>query len=81
MAKLLAIDKCRFQGEGKSALITFVGEYQVLLPHALAIECLMSDDCSGRKQTKNPIYLLHRLEDAVKAGACLGNGFPVWHQM
>lgn len=67
MAKLLVIDKCRFQGESKSALSRFVKVHQVVVPHVLAVECLVSDDCSGRKQAKNPIGLLHRLEDVVKA--------------
>lgn len=80
MAKLLVIDKCRFQGESKSILIRFVKEYQVILPHVLAIECLMSDDCSGKKQTKNPIGLLHRLEDVVKAGAYFGRSSVSIHR-
>ena len=72
MAKLLVIDKCCFQGARESRLIEFVGEHQVLLPHALAVECLMSKNCTGRKPAKDPINLLHKVEALVKAGAYFG---------
>jgi len=80
MAKLLVIDKCCFQGTAEPRLIEFVREYQILLPHALAIECLISDDCNGRNPTKNPISLLHRLEALVKAGAHFGRSSVSIHK-
>jgi len=80
MAKLLVIDKCCFQGTSGSRLIEFVREYQVFLPHALAIECLTSDDCDGRKPLKNPIDLLHRVEALVKAGAYFGRSSVSIHK-
>lgn len=72
MTRLLAIDKSCLHGTNEARLIEFVQEHQVLLPHALAIECLISDDCNGRKPRKNPICLLHRVEALVKAGAYFG---------
>ncbi len=72
MAKVLVMDKCCFQGIGKSRLVEFVGKYRVVLPHILAIECVTSDDCTGKRPAKNAIKLLHRVEALVKAGAYLG---------
>ncbi len=72
MAKLLVIDKCCFHGTTGPPLIEFVREHRVFLPHALGIECLISDDHKGTKSTKNPIGLLHRVEALVKAGAYFG---------
>jgi hypothetical protein len=80
MAKLLVIDKCCFQGASEARLIEFGGKYQVFLPHALVIECLISDDCDGRKPCKNPIYLLHRVEALVKAGAYFGRSSVSIHK-
>jgi hypothetical protein len=80
MAKLLVIDKCCFQGTAEPRLIEFVREYHVFLPHALAIECLISDDCNRRNPHKNPICLLHRVEALVKAGAYFGRSSVSIHK-
>jgi len=80
MAKLLVIDKCCFQGTTEPRLIEFVQGHQVLLPHALAVECLISDDCNGRNPRKNPICLLHRVEALVKAGAYFGRSSVSIHK-
>ncbi len=80
MAKLLVIDKSCFHGTTEPHLIEFVQKYQVLLPHALAIECLVSDDCNGRKPSKNPIRLLHTVEVLVKAGAYFGRSSVSIHK-
>lgn len=75
MAKLLVIDKCCFQGAKESDLIEFVKRNQVLLPHALGIECLTSSDCNGRRPSEAPVHLLQKVETLTKAGAYLGRSF------
>ncbi len=78
--KLLVLDKCVFHGTRESCLTKFVGEYHVLLPHALAIECLVSDDCNAKKKTKAPILLLSRVETLVKAGAWFARSSVAMHR-
>ena len=72
MSKLLVIDKCAFQGIQEPLLIEFVNNYNVVLPYVLGIECLMSENKQTAKQGKDPIGLLHRVDDVVKAGAYFG---------
>ncbi len=80
MAKLLVIDKSCFHGSPISRLVEFVAEYRVVLPHVLAVECLVSDDFSGRKPRKNPNRLLHEVEALVKAGAYFGRSSVSIHK-
>jgi hypothetical protein len=72
VSKLLVIDKNRFQGIPSVLLLEFVKNYRVVLPHALAIECLISENNKGTTPSKNPIALLGRVDDMVKEGACFG---------
>jgi len=72
MSKLLVIDKNRFQGIAEPLLVKFVRNYNVVLPYALGIECLISNDGKGRRPGKSPMRLLSRFDAAVKAGAYFG---------
>jgi len=72
MPKLLVIDKSVFHGAASDKLIKFAKNNSVVLPYALAIECLMSEKKHGIKGAKDPIRLLHKVEDVVKAGAYCG---------
>ena len=69
MPKLLVIDKSIFHGLYDEKLCVFVKDYNVVLPHALAVECLMSEN---QKTGKNPVVLLSRFNEAIKAGAKMG---------
>ena len=72
MLKLLVIDKCVFQQVQESLLIEFVKHHNVVLPHVLLVECLMSDDLNGSKPAKDRMVLLSRIEKVVKSGAQVG---------
>jgi hypothetical protein len=72
MAKFLIIDKNIFQGTTISQLINFVKIHNVVLPHALIVECIISDDEGGKKPPKNPADLLNRFTELIKAGANIG---------
>jgi hypothetical protein len=72
MPKLLVIDKSVFHGTTNRELVNFAKHCNVVLPYAIVIECFISEKKDGKKQTKDPIYLLHRVEDTVKAGAHCG---------
>jgi hypothetical protein len=72
MPKLLVIDKNRFQGIPPVLLLEFVKNYRVVLPYSLCVECLMSDDDKGMRPTKDPVVLLKKLDNVVKAGAYVG---------
>lgn len=72
MPKLLVIDKNRFQGIPLVLLLEFVKNCRVVLPYSLCVECLMSDDDKSRRPTKNPVVLLKKLDNVVKAGAYVG---------
>jgi len=71
MPKLLVVDKSVFHSLCccEEKLCTFVKDYNVILPNALAIECLISE-----KQTsdKDPAKLVRRFDTAIKAGAKMG---------
>lgn len=73
MSKLLVIDKSIFHGLNDKKVCTFVKEYNVVLPHVLAVECLMSEN---QKPGKNPVKLLRRFDEAIKAGAKMGYSSP-----
>ena len=73
MSRLLIVDKCIVHRRAQlSSLADFVRNYRVVLPYALCIECLMSDDKDGHRSDKDPITLLGHLEALVKAGASIG---------
>ena len=69
--KLLVIDKSVFHSlcVCEEKLCAFVKDYNVILPNALAIECLISE-----KQTsdKDPVKLVQDFDAAIKAGAKMG---------
>jgi hypothetical protein len=77
MSKLLVIDKSVFHQTVLYAtyakqLAEFVKSHWVVFPHALGVECVTSDDKNGQKTSKDPIRLMEKLVDLVKAGASIG---------
>jgi len=72
MVKLLVIDKNRFQGIPFDLLIEFVKNYYVVVPHILAVECLISENRYPSEKTKDPLILLNRLDRIIKGGANIG---------
>ena len=68
--KLLVVDKSIFHAlhHCDEKLCAFVKNYNVVLPHTLAIECIISE----KKLGKEPDKLLRGLDKAVKAGANIG---------
>ena len=71
MSKLLVVDKSIFHCLSlcDEKLRAFVKDYDVVLPHALAIECLISEN---QTSDKDPIKLLKGFDGAIKAGANMG---------
>lgn len=74
MPKLLIIDKSVFHKSVihknfTDQLIKFVQSHLVVLPHALVVECIISDDEGGSKPVKNPENLLEKVVILIKAGA------------
>jgi hypothetical protein len=69
--KLLVVDKSVFHSlcSCEQKLCAFVKHYNVLLPHALAIECLISGSQSPDKDARE---LISRFHAAIKAGANMG---------
>jgi hypothetical protein len=74
MSKLLVLDKSVFHAlhHCDEKLCVFVKNYNVVLPHTLAIECVISEEKKG----KEPDKLLRALDKAVKAGANIGYQSP-----
>jgi hypothetical protein len=70
MPKLLVVDKSIFHSlyRCEQKLCAFMKDYNVVLPHALAIECVISE--------KEPDKLLRGLDKAIKAGANVGYQSP-----
>jgi len=70
LPKLLVIDKSVFHTfyDCDEKLCQFVKKYNVVLPHTLAIECVISE----KNQGKEPDILLRGLDKAIKAGANIG---------
>jgi hypothetical protein len=66
------MDKSVFHGTSPERLIQFVGEYNVLLPNTLGIECIISDEEDGKKPSKNPSRLLDKLCILIRNGAYSG---------
>ena len=71
MSKLLVVDKSVFHAlyQCDDKLCAFVKKYNVVLPDALAVECLISEN---QDLSKNPEKLLRGLDKAIKAGANIG---------
>jgi hypothetical protein len=71
MPKLLVFDKSVFHSLCccEEKLCTFVKDYNVILPNALAIECLISEK---QNSDKDPVKLVQRFDVAIKAGAKYG---------
>jgi len=67
MPKLLVVDKSVFHTfyDYDEKLCEFVKKYNAVLPHTLAIECVISEN----KSDKEPDKLCIRLGNAIKAGA------------
>jgi hypothetical protein len=72
MGKLLIIDKNRFQGIPEELLCRFVRDYNVVIPYVLCIECLMSKKYKPSEIGRDPMFLLKRLDNVIKAGAKVG---------
>jgi hypothetical protein len=49
-----------------------VKDYNVILPNALAIECLISEKQTSDKDDKDPVKLVQQFDAAIKAGAKYG---------
>ena len=71
MPKLLVVDKTVFHSlcVCEEKLCKFVKDYNVILPNALAIECLVSEK---QNSDKDPVKLVQRFDAAIKAGAKMG---------
>jgi len=71
VSKLLVVDKSVFHAlyQCDDKLCAFVKKYNVVLPDALAVECLISEN---QDLSKNPEKLLRGLDKAIKAGANIG---------
>jgi len=72
MNKLLILDKSVFQGTARSELVRFVKCHRVILPHALCVECAISQKGNPSKDSKDPKLLTQKLLDVVKSGAYAG---------
>ncbi len=72
MNKLLILDKSVFQGTARSELVRFVKCHHVILPHALCVECAISQKGNPPKNSKDPKQLVQKLLDVVKNGAYAG---------
>jgi len=72
MNKLLILDKSVFQGTARSELVRFVKCHRVILPHALCVECAISQKGDPSKDSKDPKLLTQKLLDVVKSGAYAG---------
>ncbi len=73
--KLLVVDKSIFHSLCfcEKKLCEFVKNYNVVLPHTLAIECVISENQSP---DKDPRKLLKRFDAVIKAGANIGYQSP-----
>jgi len=71
MSELLVVDKSIFHSlcGCDEKLCAFVKNYNVVLPDALAVECLISEN---QEPSKNPVKLLRGFDKAIKAGAKMG---------
>jgi len=71
VSKLLVVDKSVFHAlyQCDDKLCAFAKKYNVVLPNALAAECLISEN---QDLSKNPGRLLRGLDKAIKAGAKMG---------
>jgi len=71
MSELLVVDKSIFHSlcGCDDKLCAFVKNYNVVLPNALAAECLISEN---QEPSKNPVKLLRGFDKAIKAGAKMG---------
>ena len=76
LPKLLVVSKTIFHALNNcdKKLCSFVKNYNVVLPHTLAIECVISEP--GKKPDKDPEKLISGLYMAAKAGAKLGYQTP-----
>ena len=72
MNKLLILDKSVFQGTARSELVRFVKCHCVILPHALCVECAISQKGNPSKNSKDAMQLTQKLLDVVKSGAYAG---------
>jgi len=72
MNKLLILDKSVFHGTARSELARFVKCHCVILPHALCVECAISQKGDPPKNLKDPMLLTQKILDVVKNGAHAG---------
>jgi len=77
MNKLLILDKSVFhksllEKKAKDKLLRFVKCHNVILPHALCVECAVSQKGNSTKEDKDPIMLMNTFHEIVKNGAYAG---------
>lgn len=70
--KVLILDKSAFHGTALSKLIKLAKCQCIILPHALCVECVISEKGNPPRDSKDPICLMQKLIDLVKSGAHLG---------
>lgn len=75
MPKLLVVDKSILHGLSDEKACALGKGYNVLLPYASAVECLISK-ASNKKPGKKSAILLRRFDGAIKAGAKIGYSLP-----
>lgn len=71
LPRLLVVDKSIFHSlcGSEEKLCAFMRDYNVVLPNALAVECLISEN---QERDKDPAELVRRFHRAIKAGAKYG---------
>lgn len=72
MNELIILDKSVFHGTPQSKLLRFVKNHYVILPHALCVECAISQKENPPDDSKDAIRLTQKLLDVVKSGAYVG---------
>jgi hypothetical protein len=72
MNEVLILDKSVFHGTASNKLIKFVKCHRVILPHALCVECAISQKGEPPDDSKDAIRLTQKLLDVIKSGAYAG---------
>ncbi len=72
MNDILILDKSVFHGTACNKLIKFVKCHRVILPHALCVECAISQKGDPPDDSKDAMRLTQKLLDVVKSGAYAG---------
>lgn len=72
MYDLLILDKSVFHGTAYSKLIKFVKFHRVIIPHALCVECAISQKGNPPVGSKDAMRLTQKLLNVIKSGAYAG---------